>query len=166
MTINSFYKLCSRIKALIISTFLLIAFEVTAQEDLPVEVEIGRDASELIDLMAGAPNPNPQAASLLDTAMILTNTDFVPAVIHCHANTENGDTIARVRIRVPGRGVRFFLASDIIDESGYVGNVVCMAPGVVIGTEVLLGAVTTDIEVHQDYRGNGSIMLFPVTATK
>ena len=54
----------------------------------------------------------------------------------------------------------------MIDQSGHVGSVVCMARGVVLGTEVLLGVVTTDIEVHQDHRNNGSIMLFPVTATK
>ena len=56
--------------------------------------------------------------------------------------------------------------ADIVDESGFVGSVICTAKGFVVGTEVMLGVVTTDIEVLQDNRFDVSSMLFPVTATK
>ncbi|MBL4821030.1 MAG: hypothetical protein JKY98_08610 [Gammaproteobacteria bacterium] len=145
--------------------FLLIG-SASAQEGFEDAVEIERDAEELSDLLTGKPNPHPEAASMLDTAMVLTNVARVPTVARCWANDSNGNTVGRVRVPIPGSGVRFFLASDIIEDSGFVGSVICSAGKLVIGTGIMLGVVTTSIEVHQDYKSRRSIIVFPIAAMR
>jgi len=150
-----------------VSLLLLFVSGFSAAQDFAVvEIEIDRDANELSDYLTGTPLPKPEIASLLDTAMILTSVHNTETTAYCYANDKNGNTVGRIRMRIPAMGVLFFLASDIVDERGFVGSVICNAKGFVVGTEVMLGVVTTDIEVMQDNRFEVSSMLFPVTATK
>ena len=151
---------------LFLSLLLFSSFS-TAQDLAVVEIEIDRDTNELSDLISGfKPLPTPDVAPLLDTAMVLTSIHNSETWAYCYAKDKEGTTVGRVRVRLPAGGIRYFLASDIIDQRGFVGSVICTAAGWVVGTEVMLGVVTTDIEVQQDTRADMSSMLFPVTATK
>ncbi|HAJ75013.1 MAG TPA: hypothetical protein DCM64_01010 [Gammaproteobacteria bacterium] len=145
---------------------LLFSSTLTGQDLTVVEVEIDRDATQLSDLLTGAALPKPEVAALLDTAMVLSSIHNTETWAYCYAKNQSGAIVGRVRVRLPAGGVRFFLASDIVEQNGFVGSVICTAAAWVIGTEVMLGVVTTDIEVHQDTRGDVSTMLFPVTAMK
>lgn len=147
-------------------SFLSFSSMSVAQVDAIVEIEINRDTNELSDFLSGAPLPKPEIAALLDTAMVITSIHNTETTAYCYANDHNGNTVGRVRVRIPAMGVRFFLASDIVDQHGFVGTVICTAAGYVVGSEVMLGVVTTDIEVQQDNRFDVSSMLFPVTAMK
>ena len=137
-----------------------------AQDEAVMEIEIERDANELSDLLSGSMLPKPDVAPLLDTAMVLTSIQPGESTAYCRANNKNGVLVGRVRVRVPAGGVRFFLASDIVDERGFVGSVICTAAGYLSATEVMLGVVTSAIDVQQDTRADTSTMLFSVIATK
>ena len=146
---------------------LLLALSLSAQaQDNATEIEIDRGATELSELLTGGPHPKPEVGGLLDSAMVITSVSGNETVAHCYANDHNGKIAGRVRLRIPANGVRFFLASDIIAERGFVGSVICTAPGFVIGTEVMFGVIDTSIDVEQDYRAGTSSMLFPVTAMR
>ena len=144
---------------------LSLSLSVRAQDDA-VEVEIDRDATQLSELLAGAPHPKPEVGGLLDSAMVITSVSGYETVARCHANDHNGKIAGRVRVRIPPNGVRFFLASDIIAERGFVGSVICTAAGFVLGTEVMFGVIDTAIDVEQDYRSGTTSILFPVTAMR
>jgi len=44
------------------------------------------------------------------------------------------------------------LAFEIIEEPGFIGSLICIAPNLPISTEVRLGTLNTDIEVVQNYQ--------------
>jgi len=137
-----------------------------AQDAASDEVLIDRDPEQLADLLIGGDHPRPDLAPFLDTAMALTNVGANDTVVRCHARNRQGDVIGRIRVKVPSMGLRFFLASDIVDQRGYVGSVICAARGHVVGTEIMLGVLQTDIEVHQDFSAGFSTLLFPVSAMR
>ncbi|MDD9888856.1 MAG: hypothetical protein OXU66_04180 [Gammaproteobacteria bacterium] len=146
---------------------ILLANSTLAQQIAVQEVEIDRATDELSDLISGyKPLPHADIAPLLDTAMVLTSIHNTETWAYCHAKNQLGMIVGRVRVRIPAGGIRFFLSSDIVNERGFVGSVLCTAAGWVVGTELMLGAVTSDIEVQQDTRADVSSMLFPITATK
>ncbi|MBT8146388.1 MAG: hypothetical protein KJN90_06000 [Gammaproteobacteria bacterium] len=148
-------------------TGLLFASSGFAQSLSDTEIEIDRDASELSDLLVGANVTSSEVAWLLDTAMIITNISDSGTVARCHANDRNGTPVSRIRVRVPAGGVRFFLMSDLVRQPrGFVGSVVCNVPGHAVGSEIMLGIITTDVDVQQDYRAGVTSILFPVTATR
>jgi hypothetical protein len=131
------------------------------------ETEIDRDADQLADLLTGADVANSDLAPLLDTAMLITNVDDAGTVARCHANNHNGTTVSRIRVRIPAGGVRFFLLSDMVRQPrGFVGSVICNVPGNAVGSEIMLGLITTDIDVQQDYRAGVTSILFPVSAKR
>lgn len=168
MNIN-FYRssLIKYLQPISVSVALLLLPSISsAQSTDLVEIEINRDANELSDLLSGGILPKPEIAAILDTAMVFTSMHNAETTAYCRASDKNGIAAGRVRVRIPAMGVRFFLASDIVEEHGFVGSVTCTATGYVIGTEVMLGVVTTDISTQQDYRAGLSSLLFPVTAMK
>ena len=150
----------------IVAVLLLTSSVSSAQSANLIEIEIDRDTNQLSDLLSGAALPSPGVAAILDTAMVFTSAHPAETTVYCSANDKNGVTVGRVRVRIPTMGVRFFLASDIVEENGFVGTVICSATGFIIGTQVVLGAVTTDIAVQQDFRAGVTNVLFPVTAMK
>jgi len=137
-----------------------------AQDAVPDEVLIDRDPAQLSDLLIGGAHPRPDLAPFLDTAMALTNVGADDTLVRCHARNRQGDIVGRVRVNVPAMGLRFFLASDIVEQRGFVGSVICLARSHVVGTEVMLGVVHTDIQVHQDFTAGWSTLLFPVSAMR
>ncbi len=165
---NRFISAISRNITIVGMLYLLsLTNAVQAQTFAADEIEVNRDANELSDLLAGfKPLPNPEVAPLLDTAMVFTSIHPTEIWVHCTAKDNAGLVEGRVRVRLPAGGVRFFLGSDITDERGFVGSVLCTGEGWIVGTEVMLGVVTSDIDVQQDTRADISSMLFPVTAVK
>lgn len=161
---KNWFRNCPAILASV--ALLLLPGISAAQTSALVEIEINRDANQLSDLLSGAALPKPGVAAILDTALVFTSVHGTETTAYCHANDKNGVTAGRVRVRIPAKSVRFILASDIVEERGFVGSVVCNAAGYILGTEVMLGVVTTDITVHQDYRSGVTNLLFPVTAMK
>ncbi len=168
MASNLYRKNSFRVYAAILSSTVMLQLSgiSAAQNAAVMEIEVNRDANELSDLLSGAALPKPHVPSILDTALVFTSVHGSETTAYCHANDKNGVTIGRVRVRIPAKGIRFILSSDIVEAQGFVGSVVCSAAGYVFGTEVMLGVVTTDIQVHQDYRAGVSNLLFPVTGMK
>ena len=168
MVINLNRKNSFRIYSAILASIVLLHLPgiSAAQNSTVMEIEVNRNANELSDLLSGAALPAPHVASILDTALVFTSVHGSETTAYCHANDKNGVIVGRVRVRIPAKGVRFILSSDIVEERGFVGSVVCNAAGYVLGTEVMLGVVTTDIPVQQEYRAGVSNLLFPVTAMK
>ena len=159
-------KYVEKTLVLILCAALFISGKSYAQDTTAIEVEIDRSSAQLSDLLTGTPNPHPDVASFLDTAMIVTSVADGPKIVRCHAKNDNGVIAGRIRMYVPSGGLRFFLASDIVHQRGFVGSVICEAPSLVVGSEIMLGVITSDIEVHQDHRAGSTIMLFPVTAVR
>lgn len=154
-------------KAFLLITGLLFAHSGFAQSLADTEIEIDRDAIELADLLVGADVASSSVASLLNTAMIITNVGDSDTIARCHANNRNGVPVSRIRVHIPSSGVRFFLMSDLVRQPrGFVGSVVCQVPGHAVGSEIMLGIITTDVDVQQDYRAGVTSILFPVTATR
>ena len=107
-------SLLTATRAFLLITGLLFASSGFGQSLSDTEIEIDRDASELSDLLVGIDVPSTEVASLLDTAMIITNVTDSGTMAHCHANNRNGITVSRIRVRIPAGGVRFFLMSDLV----------------------------------------------------
>ena len=97
--------------------------------------------------------------------MVITLAHNTETTALGYANDKSSNIIGRIPVPIPAMWIRFFLASNIIDERGFVGNVINTPEGYVAGTE-MLGIVTTDIDVQQDNRFDLSSMLFLVTSTK
>lgn len=148
-------------------TGLLFAHGGSAQTLADTEIEIDRDANELSDLLVSVDVARSDVASLLDTAMIITNVGNSGTIARCHANNRNGVLVSRIRVRIPSGGLRFFLMSDLVRQPlGFVGSVICNVPGHAVGSEIMLGVVTTDVDVQQDYSAGSTSILFPVAATR
>ena len=86
---------------------------------------------------------------MIDTAMALTNTRTGTAVAVCTGFDDEGRRLGRVRVKIPAKGVRWFLASDFARGRGFIGHVKCQTEGHLLGSAVLLGAGTTDLRVVQ-----------------
>ena len=155
------------VQVFLMITGILLISSGYAQSLADSEIEIDRDANELSDLLVGADVASSDVATLLDTAMIITNVSDAGTLARCHANDRNGTTLSRIRVRIPAGGIRFFLMSDLVRQPrGFVGSVICNVPGSAIGSEIMLGIITTDVDVQQDYRAGITSILFPVTATR
>jgi len=164
---NFTWSLRRATRALVLLAGLLGASQGFAQVLSDTEFEIDRDTGELADLLAGADVTDSDLVSVMNTAMIMTNVSDSGTVARCHAINRNGVPVSRVRVRIPAGGIRFFLMSDLVPQPrGFVGSVICNVPGLVIGSEILFGLITTDVDVQQDFRDGVSLILFPVTAMR
>ncbi len=132
---------------------------VSAAEDLPPEVEIDRDS------LARDLRPRPDDDTV-DTALVFTNLGTGHRVAKCIGFDEWGRAVGRVRFRIPSRGLRYVLASDLSQGADFVGRVNCKADGRVFGSGFLLGAQLTDVPALNHHRGFQSSQIdFPVVAT-
>lgn len=108
-----------------------------AAEAVPVEeVVVERDGDELHDRLA-LPPPD---SDTFDSALVFTNRSGVRAVVICHGFNDAGAPVGRVRVDVPGNGLRFALASDLAHGTDFLGRVDCVTGNLgVIGSAFLLG---------------------------
>ncbi len=137
--------------ALVASSSFLIAPLAAAQETPSAvgEVQITRDAGELQRLL----HPRHRNTDTVDTAVVFTNTSSAHAIVTCVAFNKNGYVTGRIRLRVPGLGLRFALASDISSGRDFVGSVLCSTTGHLLGSALLIAPDLTDLPVEQGDRG-------------
>lgn len=138
--------------------------DLTAADEDPSTVEtaqLGRDASELRDHVAAKPVDR----DFLDTAMIFSNGAQRAAGAYCNVHDRNGDRIGRFFVRVPGKGLRFVLASDASRGADFVGSVSCSTRGDLTGSALLLGAQVTDLPTEPLHHSGQFRLRFPVVAT-
>lgn len=147
---------------------LLLATPIAAQDLATTEADIGpeivRDAATLVDVV----RPHPDDPDVTDTVLIFTSKSQSRGRALCKAFDKNGNTVGRAWLQVPGRGLRFALASDIANDLDFVGSVQCWASTNLIGSAVLLAAgELSDLPVENGrFRTErGRRVLFPVVAT-
>jgi hypothetical protein len=122
------------------------------------EVDIVRDASELRDQID---RPD---RDLVDTALVFSNLGQEHARVGCAAFDANGETVGRILMRVPARGLRFALASDLSNSVDFVGHVECRTDLRVMGSAILLAPSSiTDLSAKKIRRAG--VTIFPVVAT-
>jgi hypothetical protein len=129
----------------LVACALLLAPTAGAQDVLSLEgVETVRDASELQDLLS----PPPDRDSV-DTAIVFSNDLNRPAHVGCVGFDGDGQFVGHAWLRVPARGLRFVLASDLSSGSDFIGSVRCWTPGrAIIGSAFLLGpSAVTDLPI-------------------
>ena len=118
-------------------------------QDADDGVEIMRNATDLNVLLRDRPEIEPD---LLDTALVLTNQINKTAVATCVAFDAQGDALGRGWVKIPGRGVRILLASDLVNGFDFVGSIRCSARGEVFGSAFILGAGFSDTPVTNTYQ--------------
>jgi len=123
--------------------------------------EITRDTESLRDYLS----IHPVAPERVNTALVFTNTGKQNVRVACVAFNARGEVVDLGWTRVPARGMRFALASDISGGRDFIGNVKCTSGGHVLVSAVLLGPGLTDLSVEQMYREGGSSLRFPLVAT-
>ena len=101
----------------------------------------------------------------VDTAVVFTNTRATIAHVKCVGFDGRGRVIGAARTRVPGRGLRYLLASDIAHDRDFVGSILCKSDGRVIGSALLIGAQLTDLGVRERRVGGGLLLRFPLVAS-
>ena len=123
------------------------------------EVAIDRGSAELRDAM------DIRDRDLIDTALVFTNISRDRARVGCHAFNADGEPVGRVRVYIPGGGLRFVFASDFGNSVDFVGHVNCKTSPRVRGSAVLLAPhAITDLAAHHNRR-QGTI-LFSVVANR
>ena len=123
------------------------------------EIAIDRDSVELRDAM------DIRDRDLINTALVFTNVAGDRARVGCHAFNADGEPVGRVRVYIPGGGLRFVFASDFGNSVDFVGHVTCRTSPRVRGSAVLLAPhAITDLSAQHNRR-LGTI-LFPVVANR
>ncbi|MDG2336236.1 MAG: hypothetical protein P8Q97_18695 [Myxococcota bacterium] len=140
---------------------LMLPISAWAQGIVPVDMEeldIVRDAT---DLRGELDRPD---RDTVNTALVFSNLGGEDAVVGCAAFDSDGTTVGRILIRVPSRGLRFALASDLSRNLDFIGHVECRTGLRVMGSAVLLAPSSlTDLSARKVRRSG--VTLFPVVAT-
>lgn len=147
---------------------LVAGFCLTLPLPLPAQTEA---ATETVDVDRDGPQLHAQIRDhrpdldTVDTALVFTAVRPAPAVVRCRGYNDNGRLVGTVRLRVPGRGLRYVLASDISRGRDFVGSVVCKTSGKILPTAVLLAHGITDLGVERGEGDYSAVMLFQLVAT-
>ncbi len=121
--------------------------------------EIARPIDQLPDEL----EPRPEDPDVADTALVFTNIYNRAARVRCVAFDKQGEAIGRTSTRIPPRGVRYVLASDMSDGEDFVGQVQCIPYGRIVGSAVFIGPGLTDVPVRTGKIGKSRIY-FPLVA--
>ncbi len=125
-----------------------------------VEVEVSRDAAELQALLRPRPD-----ADRFNTVLAFNNSLGLPAVVRCVAYGIDGRPLGRTRVKVPGNGLRFVLASDFAHGRDFVGSARCSSAGRVVPAAFIVGQVLTDTPASSVLGWPGTKIRFPVVVT-
>ena len=124
----------------------------------PVEVELDRTAAELREVL-----DRPVDEDTFDTALVFTNTGRSDRRIVCRGFDDDGNPVGRIAVKVPGLGLRFILASDVSNDTDFLGQVQCGPRGRIVGSAYLLGAgPLTKVSA----RNRSTRIVFPVVLTR
>ena len=162
-SINSVKTRSARWVTALAVTALIGAFVAPAASGRDVEPlrDIERDAASLRDRIDLPPDPDRDVA---DTAIVITNLANRRGVACCVAFDYEGKPAGRGRVRVPPRGLRWLLASDISNDVDFVGSAQCFLSGEMLGSAIFLGRGITDLPVHQRAVGRANRIAIPVVA--
>lgn len=144
-------------------TSMILAFVVPAAgaQDAQNVREIERDAISLRDRIQ---LPTPPDVSTADTAIVFTNVGNRGAAARCVAFDYEGQRIGQTRVRVPARGMRWLLASDLSDGERFIGNAQCFVNGQMLASAIFLGPAITDLPVKQASAAGQFRVAIPVLA--
>ena len=142
---------------------LVLAFVVptAVAQDAGSVREIERDAASLRDRIELPPPPD---VSTADTAIVFTNVGNRGAAARCVAFDYEGERIGHTRVRVPARGMRWLLASDLSDGQRFIGNAHCFVNGQMLASAIFLGPGITDLPVKQATTAGEFHVAIPILA--
>lgn len=140
---------------------LALASGAPAQELTAGEAEVVRDVAELHELLRPRPD-----LDLVDSALVFTNNDAQTALVHCVGFDANGRAVGRIRVKVPGNGLRFALASDLANGRDFLGSARCRTRNRVTASGFLLapGSVS-DLPANQGDLGGSVQIQYPTVAS-
>ncbi len=145
---------------------MAIAAPVAAVEVQPIEqiavaeVEVSRNADELQAVL----RPHPDL-DIVNTVLVFNNALRATAVVRCVAYGANGRPLGRVKVKIPGNGLRFILASDLANGRDFIGSARCSSVGKIIPSAFIVGRGLTDAPVKSTQGWPGTKMHFPVVVT-
>ncbi len=145
---------------------LLLPQQIPAQSEIPAAdpteaVDVERDGPELNDRI----RDHRPDLDTVDTALVFTAVRSARSTVKCVGYDDNGRIVGTVRLRIPGRGLRYVLASDISRGRDFVGSAVCKTSGRILPSAVLLGPGITHLGVVQGEGDYSAIMRFPLIAS-
>ncbi len=135
-----------------------------AQDDLrsaDPEVTVDRSGTELQALLRPRPD-----VDLIDTAMVFNNPRPDKAQVWCVAFGYSGAPVGRIRLEIPARGVRFFLASDIANNLDFIGSAQCHSRNQVFPSAFVVGAAFSDAPALAHHHWDRTTVRFPVIVTR
>jgi len=157
----------SGLAGLAVLASLLVSSTVVAQRDTRKEelatvealeeVVVERDADTLADLVRRAPDE----PDVVDTAMVFTNDAAGDREVRCVVWSKGGEPVARFRVKVPRKGLRYALLSDVLGDRDLVGSTRCRHRGRVTGSAFLIGVAFSDLPSSNRRFG----ISYPVTAS-
>lgn len=152
----------SPFKCFALVMFAALTLPAAAQEALPGEVDVDRDAGLLLDEIDAAPDRDG-----LDTALVFSNQLDREVRVGCRAFGRDGQLLGRAGTGLPARGLRYLRASDLAPGGDFVGSVECLAGGRVLAEALLLapGGIT-NLEVLQRARARSTRIEFPLVANR
>jgi len=145
---------------------IAIAAPVAAAETQPIEqiavaeVEVNRSADELQAVL----RPHPDL-DIVNTVLVFNNALRATAVVRCVAFGPNGRPLGRVKLKVPGNGLRFILASDLANGRDFIGSARCSARGKIVPSAFIVGRGLTDTPAKSRLDWPGTRMRFPAVVT-
>ena len=143
-----------------------IAAPVAAAEALSIEqiavaeVEVTRSADELQAVL----RPHPDL-DIVNTVLVFNNALRATTVVRCVAFGHNGRPLGRAKLKVPGNGLRFLLASDLANGRDFIGSAICKAKGKVVPSAFIVGRGLTDAKAKSRFDWPGTRMRFPAVVT-
>ncbi len=152
----------SSLKCFALAIFAALTLPAAAQEALPGEVDVDRDAGLLLDEIDAAPDRDG-----LDTVLVFSNQLDREVRVGCRAFGRDGQLLGRAGTGLPARGLRYLRASDLAPGGDFVGSVDCLAGGRVLAEALLLapGGIT-NLEVLQRARARSTRIEFPLVANR
>ncbi len=153
----------TRLLASVVACFLSLAAPARAEDPAtPEGVEVTRGGPELQALAA----TKAAARSGVETALIFTNAGGNELRVLCAAVDAEGGVVGHAWTRVPARGLRFLLASDLSGGADFAGQAECATFGRVVPSGLLLtpsGIAGVGVERYRAM--NADFVRFTVTAS-
>jgi len=152
-----------RVFALLVGSCLLLAAPAGAEDPAPNEgPEVVRGGSELQALAA---MPSAQRTGV-ETALIFTNVGGSEFRVLCAAYDAEGSPLGHAWTRIPARGMRVLLASDLSAGADFAGPVECLALGRVVPSGLLLTPSGISAVGSERYHGvHADFVRFPLAAS-
>ncbi|MCF6355170.1 MAG: hypothetical protein L3J26_08740 [Candidatus Polarisedimenticolaceae bacterium] len=136
--------------------------EVQSIEQIAVdEVEVTRGADELQAVL----RPHPDL-DVVNTVLVFNNVLSATVVVRCVAYGVNGRPLGKInKVKIPGNGLRFILASDLANGRDFVGSTLCHSEGKIVPAAFIAGRILTDTPAKTTHGWPGTKIRFPTVVT-